>query len=628
MRFSVATLASPFRVFVFSRFGLDPLGRGTYPPPSMIRTTWILLFATCWPAWAIAQPAAGRAEPFAPAAKPLGASALSQQPGREGSGRVEEAAQSSETPADSGRSPSPSDPVTDVTSPLAARIRSLQQNAAIAPVHSATGSSPSATKPAASMVSPAVAPAAGAALAAQLGVLILRNGQTIEGRICRVGDYYYVGMPDGEVRLKVAEVELMCHDLVDGYQRKRAQLPPENAAEHLRLAQWCQKVGLLEQAEAELAAARKIDARHPMLELLEQRQRLLREPPPPPQERAAAGDYEVGPEELDRMTQQLAPGVAEFFTQTVQPILVNNCMTSGCHSRPERSEYYLLRPPHDQRPGRRLTQRNLYETLKWIDANQPDQSRLMQAATNPHGGQKVAPLGPGRTLQSQMLQFFVEAATRGSQTPSADSGSQVATAPPQTAQKPSRPSLAQNPPMQPPMRSMDQGQSLQSEPQQPGFPISPMVDGRPQAGPAGIPVGSSVAAKATTVARWAGGQEHEKFGEGGVGRRAAASSASIGAVSEAPPAVEPRRISPMIDSSVRPAAYEEPSRASARFGQPLRQPIVPAAAGAGVSGSAGRAPAGDPFDPAVFNQKYFPNNRSASRDANNTPPSVATESGG
>jgi len=594
----------------------------------MIRTTWILLFAMCWPAWAIAQPAAGQAGSFTHVDKPLGTAAMPQQPGREASARAEEDAQSSKTPADSGRGRSSSDSAIDGTSPLAARIRSLQQDAAIAPLHSAEGASRSSATSAGPVVGPAVAPAAGASLAAQSGVLILRNGQTIEGRICRVGDYYYVGMPDGEVRLKVGEVELICHDLVDGYQRKRAQLPPQNAAEHLRLAQWCQKVGLLEQAEAELAAARKIDARHPMLELLEQRQRLLREPPPSPPKSAAAGDYEVGPEELDRMTQQLAPGVAEFFTQTVQPILVNNCMTGGCHSRPERSEYYLLRPPHDQRPGRRLTQRNLYETLKWIDATRPDQSRLIEAATNPHGGQKVAPLGPGRTQQSQMLQLFVEAAARSDQSSPPDPVSQLATAATQTSDKLPRPSLAQNPPMQPPSQPTDRNQSPQSDPQQSGFPISPLVDGRPQVGPAATPMGSTAEAKAASVARWAGEQEHEKYGGGSVGRRALASPASIGAVSEARSAVETRRVSPMFDSSVRPAAHEEPSRASGRPAQPLRRTGTPAAAGAEGGRNADRAPALDPFDPAVFNQKYFPDNRSASRDANYTPPSVATESGG
>lgn len=471
-------------------------------------------------------------------------------------------------------------------------------------------------------------------MAAQSGVLILRNGQTIEGRICRVGDYYYVGMNDGEVRLRVAEVEVICHDLVDGYQRKRAQLPPENAAEHLRLAQWCQKVGLLDQAETELAAARKTDARHPMLELLEQRQRLLREPPPAPLKQAAGGDYEIGPEELDRMTQQLAPGVAEFFTQTIQPILVNNCMTSGCHARPERSEYYLLRPPHDQRPGRRLTQRNLYETLKWIDAKQPDQSPLMQAAANPHGGQKVAPLGPGRSQQWQLLQFFVEAAARGGQSPPTESGMQFEAAAARAGDRPVRPSLAQNPPMLPPSRFPEQEPLPLTEQQQAGFPISPMLgpvqpaiafDGATP--PAAVsPHGATATPGGATASRWAGSQEHVPPAAISEARRALSLRAGIGAASGEPSADEPRRL-PIFDSNVRPAACEGPANASAKPGQPLRRPSAPAARSPSLGAQAGSAPSADPFDPEAFNQKHFPSNQSAA-SGTSAAPLIATDTGG
>lgn len=601
----------------------------------MIRTTCILLLATCWPAWAGAQPSAGEAGPFSRLARPADEPNRQQRSGV-GAASVEEAARSLESPDDSGRDRSLNTSAADATSPLAARLRSLQRAVVISTPqttegpHEAEGSSssssPSSSTLAAPMVGPAVAPSAGAALAAQSGVLILRNGQTIEGRVCRVGDFYYVGMEDGEVRLRVAEVELICHDLVDGYQRKRDQLPPENATEHLRLAQWCQKVGLLEQAEFELAAARRIDARHPMLELLEQRQRLLREPLPSPPQQAPVGDYEVGPEELDRMTQQLAPGVAEFFTQTIQPILVNNCMTSGCHARPERSEYYLLRPPHDQRPGRRLTQRNLYETLKWIDTKQPDQSPLMRAAANPHGGQKVAPLGPGRTQQWQMLQFFVEAAARGTQSPQADTVAQLPAVSERIA-RPPRPSLAQNPMMQPPSNGADQSQSPPAEPQQSSFPISPMVGGTQQAGFASgsvVPAGSP---KEATVSRWAGEQDVERHSVVNAAFSTAGSPERMRSVAETPQAVEPRRLPPVFDSGARPAAFEEPLPVSGRPGQP-RRPHAAAAGSSGVGLDARGAPATDPFDPDAFNQKYFPNNRSVRQGTHVDSPAIARDAGG
>jgi hypothetical protein len=76
------------------------------------------------------------------------------------------------------------------------------------------------------------------------GVLLLRNGQAIEGKIARAGDLYYVALPGGEIRIQVADVELCCRSLEEGYWRKRAAAELGNVHDHLRLAQWCLRHGL------------------------------------------------------------------------------------------------------------------------------------------------------------------------------------------------------------------------------------------------------------------------------------------------------------------------------------------------------------------------------------------------
>ncbi len=67
-----------------------------------------------------------------------------------------------------------------------------------------------------------LAAAAGAILSAQEpagvpspqdGVLLMRNGQVIEGKISPAGDFYYVALPSGQLRLRASDVELVCRDI-------------------------------------------------------------------------------------------------------------------------------------------------------------------------------------------------------------------------------------------------------------------------------------------------------------------------------------------------------------------------------------------------------------------------------
>jgi hypothetical protein len=242
--------------------------------------------------------------------------------------------------------------------------------------------------------------------AATEGLLLLRNGQVLQGVIRRVGEHYYLGLPDGEIRLRAADVELTCRDLEEGYRRKRELLQVENAAEHLQLGQWCQRHGLLAHAAAELAEARRLDPQHPMLPLAENRLQLALQPPPPPAVPPTPAERPVAFDELDRMVRQMPPGTVEVFTQSIQPLLTNNCMAAGCHGPQSETKYRLLRIPGSQPAGRRLTQRNLFETLKWIDQHQPEDSPLLKAATSPHGG-KAAVFSEHHGGQYQKLADWV-----------------------------------------------------------------------------------------------------------------------------------------------------------------------------------------------------------------------------
>ena len=221
------------------------------------------------------------------------------------------------------------------------------------------------------------------------GILVLRNGQTIEGRITQTAGLYVVDLGDGQIRVKAADVDLVCANLEDGYRRKRAAIQVGNVHHHIELAEWCLRHGLLGPAATELADATVAEPDNPMIDVLHQRLKMAMEPPPKPE---AAGKLVAGPsnEELDRMVRSLPHGVVETFTQSVQPVLMNHCATGGCHGPQSESGLRLFRVPTGKTASRRITQRNLYSVLPYLDRDNPASSRLLTAPNGPHGTVKQA----------------------------------------------------------------------------------------------------------------------------------------------------------------------------------------------------------------------------------------------
>ena len=220
-------------------------------------------------------------------------------------------------------------------------------------------------------------------------VLLLRNGEIIQGQVARSGDRYEVRVPGGEIYVKAAEVQHECRDLAEVYQRKAALIQRDRALDRLELAQWCIKVGLLDHAARELAEAAALEPKHPMLEIL--RRRLSAASTPLPQVDPSSRSALAGPtaQELDRMVRGMPPRTVEIFAQTIQPMLVNNCSAAACHGQSVTNGFRLLRVPADSPPSRLLTQRNLHATLQWLDRDSPDASPLLTYATRAHGAARV-----------------------------------------------------------------------------------------------------------------------------------------------------------------------------------------------------------------------------------------------
>ncbi len=227
-------------------------------------------------------------------------------------------------------------------------------------------------------------------VAGQDGVLLLHSGQTFEGKISLVEGIYYVRLAKGEIRVKASDVEFVCRDLEEGYQRKRAALSQNTVQNHLMLADWCLQHGLFVQASQELGEAKAREPNNPKVHLLEQRMKLANYRPSAIKPVAKKPADIPTREDLDRMIRGMPPKAVETFANSIQPLLLNNCTNAGCHGAQSDAKYHLLRLPASRVPSRRLTQRNLNATLEFIDHNNPDESPLLTVPTQPHGKAMVA----------------------------------------------------------------------------------------------------------------------------------------------------------------------------------------------------------------------------------------------
>ena len=234
------------------------------------------------------------------------------------------------------------------------------------------------------------------------GMLILRNGQVLEGRITQADGLHVVDLPGGQIRVKNADVDMVCGSLEEGYARKRATIQVGDVHQHLELAQWCLRQGLLTHAADELSDAIAADPQNPMIGALRHRLKMAQEPPPTAEPRTAA-EPGISNEELDRMVRGLPHGAVEIYTQSVQPVLMNHCTSSGCHGPQSDNGLRLFRIPINKTASRRLTQRNLASVLQYVDRQSPAQSRLLTAVTGPHGNTRGPIFAEHQVSQYQRL---------------------------------------------------------------------------------------------------------------------------------------------------------------------------------------------------------------------------------
>jgi len=249
-------------------------------------------------------------------------------------------------------------------------------------------------------------------IAPQEGALLLRNGNVLQGTIVRSGDRYYVSIRGGQLVVKAGEVRFLCRDLNEAYLRQQKGVVEDQIGDRLKLAQWCLRNRLFDEAADELVAAKSIDADNRRLAMLERQLKFARRKP---LRKATPVLTETvpSPDELARLIRGMPSGTVHEFAKSIQPLLINGCSTSHCHTERSTSKFKLLRTLANRPPSRRLTQRNLHSTLMLLDLNDVSSSRLLTTLLKPHGGMK-APIytDPNAPGYQRLVQWCEEVANR------------------------------------------------------------------------------------------------------------------------------------------------------------------------------------------------------------------------
>ena len=238
-------------------------------------------------------------------------------------------------------------------------------------------------------------------------VLLLHGGHVVEGEVSKVEEVYHVKTDTGEIRISANRVELVFDGFEDVYCWKRSLIRVGCHSDHVELARWCLKYDLLDLAQRELVAAELAEPGTAMVDYLQRRLTSKRnvntsetprpftplpeaKPVPETTPQADCDETEtISLETLDQATSSISPNSMAQFASTIQPILLNNCATGGCHVGAGDEKMKLYRSGLAGKAGRRTTQRNLYAVLEWLNTEQPDFSPLLTVPLRPHG--KTAP---------------------------------------------------------------------------------------------------------------------------------------------------------------------------------------------------------------------------------------------
>ncbi len=235
----------------------------------------------------------------------------------------------------------------------------------------------------------------------QLNVVVLSHGEVFQGPVKEEAFGYMVTLHNGQVFLPFDRVQAVGKTLQDAYQRMRHNLAAPTANDHIRLASWCVRHELLNEAQTELKSALALEpTRREALELLTRIEKRLRsgKDRSPNHERPEATS--VGNE---ARRDHLSRESMSRYIGTIQPLLVNRCGNAACHGSASTNAFRI----RHNRSSRAISLENLDHVLSFLDLSDPAKSPLWNIPAQEQPPHHRIFRGPSSARQRDLLKTWV-----------------------------------------------------------------------------------------------------------------------------------------------------------------------------------------------------------------------------
>jgi hypothetical protein len=263
---------------------------------------------------------------------------------------------------------------------------------------------------------------------------MLKNGNVLSGDFQPQGDRLVVRMAgSSRITIKAQDVQLYGESVRSLYDQQHERVGKWTLGNHWQMAEWCLTVGLLDEAGEHFQHLAPRIEQIPRLQQLENRLRLAlledrltrtaaglapasqgringnlavdRGTVVPPSALPVTTASATGPAPArvaGAITPELSPQSIEWFRHDVHRLLVNRCGQSGCHGVHGETPFLLV--PIGGPDGLSGFRRNLAASLKYVDFESPDESRLLVMGTTPHGRLDRPPLDVANPNERRLLE--------------------------------------------------------------------------------------------------------------------------------------------------------------------------------------------------------------------------------
>ncbi len=268
----------------------------------------------------------------------------------------------------------------------------------------------------------------------QTQYLLKADYNVLEGNIHQEGRYYIVQVANGGLMYVPQDQTLaICKSMEEVYSARVAAIPSEDVVSYLGLTDWCIKYKMLDHAQRHLDNAKRIQGDYPYIPVMERRLTVAKQQLKQSEVNNAPAqgvNYNDPVVQINRLRneknalEQIAknmPGdTLKQYLNEIQPVLLNSCGLTNCHSTASNNSFQLTRTPQ----SRYISLKNLHAVLRQVDRRNPGDSQLLIMASECHGGMKTPVFSRTQASIYNRLESWVARIVRPSQSQPLERSSQ------------------------------------------------------------------------------------------------------------------------------------------------------------------------------------------------------------